>query len=222
MDYISVCFDWGVGFDTAVVTGAAKRDKQKRSFRKSHRHQDDALVQSATLILCRLTWFCLNAVTASSNSSIIALNKTWPPNNTHIKNQIPEAKGGLSREVHTICLRSSSDGVIYGRLDVITSSDKQTETKFGQQDHCCKASAYPYRSMLKTWLANKMKSSRIWGREGRRERVVATSWRPGNGRREILPSIFPLTKVEHIGRPRGRCAPSSISCTDTSLFFAAI
>ena len=97
--------------------------------------------------------------------------------------------------------------MIYGRLDVITSSDKQTEAKFGQQDHCCKASAYPYRSMLKTWLANKMKSSRIWGREGWRERVVATSWRPGNGRGEILRSIFPLTKVEHVGRPRGEMYP---------------
>ena len=205
-----------------MATGTTKRDKQKRSVRKSHRHHNDALVQSDTLILCSLTCFYFNAVTTSSNSSIIALNKTWTPNNSHIKNQIPEAEGGLSREVHTICLRSSSDGVIYGRLDVITSSDKQTETKFGQQDHCCKASAYPYRSMLKTWLANKMKSSRIWGREGRRERVVATSWRPGNGRREILPSIFPLTKVEHIGRPRGRCTPSSISCRETSLFFATV
>jgi hypothetical protein len=98
--------------------------------------------------------------------------------------------------------------VIYGRLEVITRSDKQTETKFGQQDRCCKASAYPYRSMLKTWLVNKMESSRIWeGRQGRRERVVATSWRPGNGRREILPSIFPLRKVEYIGRPRGEIHP---------------
>ena len=126
----------------------------------------------------------------------------------------------MSREAHTIRLQSSSDDVIYGRLDVITWSDKQTQTKFGQQDRCCEASAYPYRSMLKTWLVNKMKSSRIWWREGRRERVVATSWRPGNGRREILPSIFPLAKVELIGRPAGRCTPFSISCGDMSLFVA--
>jgi hypothetical protein len=54
-----------------------KRDKQKRSFRKSGRHHNDALVQAATLILCSLTCFYFNAVTASSNSSIIiALNKT--------------------------------------------------------------------------------------------------------------------------------------------------
>jgi len=89
VDYISVCVDWGVGVGTAVVTGATKRDKQKRPFRKSDRHHNDAHVQSATIILCSLTCFCFNAVTASSNSSIIALNKTWTPNNSHIKKSNP-------------------------------------------------------------------------------------------------------------------------------------
>lgn len=140
------------------------------------------------------------------------MNKTWPINNRFIKNKILKAEGGLSKGIHTIFLRSSSDDVIYGRLDVITNSDKQTETNFGQQDRCWKASAYSYRSVLKTWLVNKMNSSRIWWHERRRGRVVATSWRPGNGRREILLPSFPLAKVEHIGCPKGGFTPLSVSC----------
>lgn len=71
-------------------------------------------------------------------------------------------------DVHTICVQSSSVDVIYGGPDVIRSRDKQTEANFGQQDLAadgsCKASAYSYRSMLKTWLVNKMNSFRIWWR----------------------------------------------------------
>jgi hypothetical protein len=67
----------------------------------------------------------LNAVTA--NYRIIFLNKTWPINNSLIKNQIPKAEGGSSKGIHSILLRFSSDDVMYGRLDVITDSDKQTD-----------------------------------------------------------------------------------------------